>query len=134
MLLFMLLITFVICFSLFVFGCGVVFVIDKYNCISCFVIMITEFVFLSCFIRLLWKHCNWMWWVMAASKVPYGVILLCFFLGTCLLSQCFAIGVDANQTARLFVNASQTRPMPDTLFGIFFEVSYCLSCWNISFS
>ncbi|KAJ0042494.1 hypothetical protein Pint_18395 [Pistacia integerrima] len=58
---------------------------------------------------------------MAATKVPYGVILLCFFLGTCLLSQCFAIGVDANQTARLFVNASQTRPIPDTLFGIFFE-------------
>ncbi|XP_044468440.1 alpha-L-arabinofuranosidase 1-like [Mangifera indica] len=58
---------------------------------------------------------------MAASKVPCSVILLCFFLGTCLLSQCFAIGVDVNQTARLFVNASQSRPIPDTLFGIFFE-------------
>ncbi|XP_021901188.1 alpha-L-arabinofuranosidase 1-like isoform X1 [Carica papaya] len=48
---------------------------------------------------------------------------LCFFLGACCVYQCFALEVGANVTARLIVDASQgaSRPMPETLFGIFFE-------------
>ncbi|KAH9675095.1 alpha-L-arabinofuranosidase 1 [Citrus sinensis] len=59
---------------------------------------------------------------MASCKVPScGVLLLLFFIGTCFLFQCFAAEVEVNQTARLLVDASQGRPMPETLFGIFFE-------------
>ncbi|KAK2652204.1 hypothetical protein Ddye_012060 [Dipteronia dyeriana] len=58
---------------------------------------------------------------MASFKVPCSVLFLYFIVGTCSIYQCFAIGVDANQTALLFVNASQGRLMPETLFGIFFE-------------
>ncbi|KAH9675098.1 alpha-L-arabinofuranosidase 1 [Citrus sinensis] len=56
------------------------------------------------------------------NEVPScGVLLLLFFIGTCFLFQCFAAEVEVNQTARLLVDASQGRPMPETLFGIFFE-------------
>ncbi|KAL9425166.1 hypothetical protein AB3S75_032158 [Citrus x aurantiifolia] len=59
---------------------------------------------------------------MAFCKVPScGVLLLLFFIATCFLFQCFAAEVEANQTARLLVDASQGRPIPETLFGIFFE-------------
>lgn len=67
---------------------------------------------------------------MAFCKVPScGVLLLLFFIATCFLFQCFAAEVEVNQTARLLVDASQGRLIPETLFGIFFEV--CLSVtWN----
>jgi hypothetical protein len=67
---------------------------------------------------------------MGSYKVHYSVILLYFFLGNFFAPQCFAIGVDANQTALLVVNASEAsaRPIPETLFGIFFEV--CLLNFN----
>jgi len=60
---------------------------------------------------------------MGSCKVPYSVLLLYFVIGTFFVSQCFAIGVDANITAQLLVNASDAagRPIPDTLFGLFFE-------------
>lgn len=59
---------------------------------------------------------------MAFCKVPScGVLLLFFFIETCFLFQCFAAEVEVNQTARLLVDASQGRPIPETLFGIFFE-------------
>ncbi|XP_059462353.1 alpha-L-arabinofuranosidase 1-like isoform X1 [Corylus avellana] len=60
---------------------------------------------------------------MGSYKAHYSVILLYFFLGNFFVPQCIAIGVDANQTAWLFVNASEAsaRPIPETLFGIFFE-------------
>ncbi|GAY33442.1 hypothetical protein CUMW_007250 [Citrus unshiu] len=59
---------------------------------------------------------------MASCKVSScGVLLLLFFIATCLLFQCFAAEVEVNQTARLLVDASQGRPIPETLFGIFFE-------------
>lgn len=50
-------------------------------------------------------------------------VSLGFFIGLCVLYQCSALEVDTNQTAWLFVNASEAsgRKMPDTLFGIFFE-------------
>ncbi|KAG2685355.1 hypothetical protein I3760_10G121600 [Carya illinoinensis] len=65
-----------------------------------------------------------MWWYkMGSCKVPYSVLLLCFFVGNFFVPQCLAIGVDANKTALLLVNASEAlgRPIPKTLFGIFFE-------------
>ncbi|KAH9738663.1 alpha-L-arabinofuranosidase 1 [Citrus sinensis] len=59
---------------------------------------------------------------MAFFKVPScGVLLLLFFIATCFLFQCFAAEVEVNQTARLLVDASQGRLIPETLFGIFFE-------------
>ncbi|KAK9986996.1 hypothetical protein SO802_031947 [Lithocarpus litseifolius] len=60
---------------------------------------------------------------MGSCKVPYSVLLLYFVIGTFFVSQCFAIGVDTNITARLLVNASDAagQPIPDTLFGLFFE-------------
>ncbi|GLT73036.1 hypothetical protein SLA2020_449230 [Shorea laevis] len=60
---------------------------------------------------------------MGSYKLHYSVLLLCFFVGIFFVPQCFAVGVDANQTARLFVNASEAsaRLIPETLFGIFFE-------------
>lgn len=63
---------------------------------------------------------------MGSCKVPYSVLLLYFVIGTFFVSRCFAIGVDANITAQLLVNASDAagQPIPDTLFGLFFEVSF----------
>ncbi|PRQ45694.1 putative non-reducing end alpha-L-arabinofuranosidase [Rosa chinensis] len=50
-----------------------------------------------------------------------AVVLLCCCC--CFLFQCFAVGVDTNQTAELLVDASQSsgRLVSPTLFGIFFE-------------
>ncbi|XP_035544831.1 alpha-L-arabinofuranosidase 1-like isoform X2 [Juglans regia] len=61
---------------------------------------------------------------MGSCNVPYmSVLLLCFFIGSFFVPQCLSIGDDANQTAFLLVNASEAlgRPIPETLFGIFFE-------------
>ncbi|XP_041025865.1 alpha-L-arabinofuranosidase 1-like isoform X2 [Juglans microcarpa x Juglans regia] len=60
---------------------------------------------------------------MGSCKVPYSFLLLCFFIGSFFVPQCLSIGDDANQTAFLLVNASEAlgRPIPETLFGIFFE-------------
>ncbi|XP_035544802.1 alpha-L-arabinofuranosidase 1-like isoform X1 [Juglans regia] len=61
---------------------------------------------------------------MGSCKVPYmSVLLLCFFIGSFFVPQCLSIGDNANQRAILLVNASEAlgRPIPETLFGIFFE-------------
>ncbi|KAJ7942523.1 Alpha-L-arabinofuranosidase 1 [Quillaja saponaria] len=60
---------------------------------------------------------------MGFFKVPYTVILLYLSMVVCLVFQSCASGLDANQTATLVVNVSETsaRPIPETLFGIFFE-------------
>ena len=60
---------------------------------------------------------------MGSCKSPHIVLLLYVLL--CSVYRCFAIGVDANQTANLLIDASQAsaRPISDTLFGIFFEVA-----------
>ncbi|XP_010251797.1 PREDICTED: alpha-L-arabinofuranosidase 1-like [Nelumbo nucifera] len=48
--------------------------------------------------------------------------LLYVILGLCGLYKSFVVGADTNQTAQLFVNASQELwRIPETLFGIFFE-------------
>ncbi|GAB4851809.1 aspartate-semialdehyde dehydrogenase-like protein [Ancistrocladus abbreviatus] len=50
-------------------------------------------------------------------------LLLCFLIGARTLCQSHDLEVNQNQTARLVVNASEAagRPIPQTLFGIFFE-------------
>lgn len=50
-------------------------------------------------------------------------VILGFLIQFCVLYQCSAIVVDTNETARLFVNASEASgwKIPKTLFGIFFE-------------
>ncbi|CAK7340313.1 unnamed protein product [Dovyalis caffra] len=58
---------------------------------------------------------------MGYCKASCGVLLVCFFVGLCSVYQCSATEVDANQTATLIINASSGRPIPETLFGIFFE-------------
>jgi hypothetical protein len=82
------------------------------------------------------NFCIWLWIggkcgeeTMGSYKASFSVLLLYFFVGNFFVPQCFANGVDANQTAWLFVNASDAsaRPIPKTLFGIFFEV-YLLTC------
>ena len=71
--------------------------------------------------------------VMGSRKVSYYVLLLCF--GIVVVSVCtfFAIGDDTAQPVRLVVNASNasTRQIPETLFGIFFEVGSlnCFCCF-----
>lgn len=62
---------------------------------------------------------------MGSCKLPFSVLLLFFFVGNFVLPRCLAVGVATNQTAQLLVNASESsgRPIPSTLFGIFFEVS-----------
>ncbi|KAF5750333.1 putative Alpha-N-arabinofuranosidase 1 precursor [Tripterygium wilfordii] len=59
---------------------------------------------------------------MASCKVPWSLLLVFFIFGCCSVYQCSA-GLDANLTARLLVDASEAarRPIPETLFGIFFE-------------
>ncbi|XP_019245489.1 PREDICTED: alpha-L-arabinofuranosidase 1-like isoform X1 [Nicotiana attenuata] len=59
---------------------------------------------------------------MGSRHSLYHVLLL-ILCGLSALCQCSATGVEANQTAVLFVNASEAsaRKIPDTLFGIFFE-------------
>lgn len=61
---------------------------------------------------------------MGFCKDPcYGLVFY-VFIGFCLTSQCFGDEVYAYQPAKLLVNASDAagRPIPETLFGIFFEV------------
>lgn len=62
--------------------------------------------------------------VMGSRKVSYYVLLLCFGIVVVSVSTFFAIGDDTVQPVRLSVNASDasTRQIPETLFGIFFEV------------
>lgn len=71
--------------------------------------------------------------VMGSRKVSYYVLLLCFVILVVSVSTFFAIGDDTVQPVRLVVNASDasTRQIPETLFGIFFEVSYlyCSCCF-----
>lgn len=74
--------------------------------------------------------------VMASTKMAWSALILCFFLGACCVSARqirVNAAADANQTtAEFFVDASKSQPMPETLFGIFFEVIsfyyyiYCL--------
>ncbi|XVF56344.1 hypothetical protein PTKIN_Ptkin06aG0112100 [Pterospermum kingtungense] len=56
-------------------------------------------------------------------KVPRTLFFLCLFIGFCFSYRCLADEVEANQTAQLFIDASHGsgRPIPQTLFGIFFE-------------
>lgn len=58
---------------------------------------------------------------MGSSLGPCSV-LVCILVGLCAFYPCS--GTDI--TAQLFVNATKesTRTIPDTLFGIFFEVSF----------
>lgn len=53
------------------------------------------------------------------------VFMLQLFIVVCLLVQCFDAKVHADLNATLVVDASLAsgRPIPDTLFGLFFEVS-----------
>ncbi|WCJ28656.1 alpha-L-arabinofuranosidase 1 [Euphorbia peplus] len=53
----------------------------------------------------------------------YFRFLLCLFcfVSISLNYRCFAVELDANLTARLSVDASSRRVIPETLFGIFFE-------------
>ncbi|MBA0734612.1 hypothetical protein Gogos_018512, partial [Gossypium gossypioides] len=59
---------------------------------------------------------------MGYCKAPC-VFLLCLFISFCLPRQLLADEVDKNLTAQLFIDASEqsSRPIPQTLFGIFFE-------------
>ncbi|CAK7340311.1 unnamed protein product [Dovyalis caffra] len=58
---------------------------------------------------------------MGYFKASCGALLVCFVVVLCSVYQCSAAEVDANQTAKLIINASSGRPIPETLFGIFFE-------------
>lgn len=69
------------------------------------------------------------------AKLPCIVLFLCFILGAACVDQCFGNGLeDVNQTAVLLVNASQQRRMPDTLFGIFFEVCVSVDLFSSTFT
>ncbi|KAF8364762.1 hypothetical protein HHK36_033264 [Tetracentron sinense] len=59
---------------------------------------------------------------MGSRQAPLGVLFYVFF-GVCALCHSFVIGAETNQTAYLLVNASEAsgRPIPETLFGLFFE-------------
>lgn len=59
------------------------------------------------------------------SESSCSVALIQVFTVVFLLFQCSANRVDAGQNVTLVVDASDAsgRPIPDTLFGIFFEVS-----------
>ncbi|EOY08923.1 Alpha-L-arabinofuranosidase 1 [Theobroma cacao] len=60
---------------------------------------------------------------MGYHKVPCSVLFLFLFISVCFSYQCLADGVEANQTGQLLIDASEGsgHPIPDTLFGIFFE-------------
>lgn len=52
----------------------------------------------------------------------FTLLYLCLLIGLCFTCVCSVVGVEeANPTARLLVNASVGRFIPETLFGIFFE-------------
>lgn len=60
---------------------------------------------------------------MGSRKAPL-IILLCILSSMCFLFQSLGVEADVNQTAHLYIDASEAsgRPIPETLFGIFFEV------------
>uniref|UniRef100_A0A6N2KSZ9 non-reducing end alpha-L-arabinofuranosidase n=1 Tax=Salix viminalis TaxID=40686 RepID=A0A6N2KSZ9_SALVM len=58
---------------------------------------------------------------MSNCKASCSVLLVFFIVGLCSVCQYSSAQVDANQTANLIINASISRPIPETLFGIFFE-------------
>ncbi|XP_048137552.1 alpha-L-arabinofuranosidase 1-like isoform X2 [Rhodamnia argentea] len=60
---------------------------------------------------------------MGSHKASSSKVFIDVFISICFVWQSFALEVDKNQTAQLFVNASEGagRPIPETLFGIFFE-------------
>ena len=61
---------------------------------------------------------------MGTSKDTVPRAILCFLFLLCLGCKCLASELEATQTATLAVDASPqlARKIPDTLFGIFFEV------------
>ncbi|KAJ8770422.1 hypothetical protein K2173_015036 [Erythroxylum novogranatense] len=58
---------------------------------------------------------------MASFTTSCRVVVLCVLTGFCFMNQCCAGWLQANQTAQLIIDASGGRPIPETLFGIFFE-------------
>ncbi|KAJ0037605.1 hypothetical protein Pint_22416 [Pistacia integerrima] len=62
---------------------------------------------------------------MGPNKVYCAVILLFFFWGILFFFFYEASVSNRNQKAELVVNASGGRQIPETFFGIFFEVVYC---------
>lgn len=67
--------------------------------------------------------------VMGVGETSYGG-MLCYIFLLFALPWCFAHGLEANQSALLTVDASPQsgQKIPDTLFGIFFEVSNSFAC------
>ena len=68
---------------------------------------------------------DWMLWsTMGLFKASRNAALLQLFIVVCSVFQCSAVKVDADLNTTLIVNASDAtgRPIPETLFGIFFEV------------
>ena len=63
---------------------------------------------------------------MGSSSGSSFTVLLCTLIGLCALNQCCGVGLEANMTAQLFVNASKVsaRQIPQSLFGVFFEVLF----------
>lgn len=63
---------------------------------------------------------------MGSSSGSSFTVLLCTLIGLCALNQCCGVGLEANVTAQLFVNASKVsaRQIPQSLFGVFFEVLF----------
>lgn len=71
---------------------------------------------------------GWMQWgMMVFHQVSVGVLLYALF-ALCSLHWDSAFGVGASQNASLIIDASgnSSRSIPDTLFGIFFEVNNLL--------
>lgn len=62
------------------------------------------------------------------SVPPHSRNLLFFLLASCILFQPFASASNSNEAAWLSVDASQgsARKIPQTLFGVFFEVNLTL--------
>lgn len=56
------------------------------------------------------------------KEAPSIGLLLFLLISLCSVWQYVASDVQANQTIQLHVNASTGRLIPETLFGIFFEV------------
>ncbi|EEF38707.1 alpha-L-arabinofuranosidase 1 [Ricinus communis] len=60
--------------------------------------------------------------IMASCKASFTILFLYLFLiGLWFTYTCSAVEFEANPTAQLLVDASVSRPIPETLFGIFFE-------------
>ena len=61
-------------------------------------------------------------------------VLFCFFFLVSSVYQFLPIGADGNQTAQLIVDTKGPgRKMPETLFGLFFEVNFFTYISEISF-